>query len=149
MPTAQANSAPKHQSGTKLPYRQADYIVQNLPPRQDSTNDPQLKATNRLLNLSYAWGQIELAVNSLTGAYETLSMFETHELPAQTINKRMKDVRKLAKGMVDLVSAEKPVLGEGTGTQVHEAGVDSVSGEAEEKVAETGKGDGKGKQRAW
>lgn len=149
MPTAQANPTPIRQPDTKLPYRQADCIVRNLPPRQDSTNDPQLEATNRLLNLSYAWGQIELAVNSLSGAYETLSMFQTHELPAQTINKRMKDVRKLAKGMVDLVSAEKPVLGEGMETQGHEAGVDSVSGEVDGKVSEIGKGDGKGKQRAW
>lgn len=49
---------------TQIPYREADYLVQNMPPpANDSTaNGALLLQTEKILNLAYGWSQIQVAV---------------------------------------------------------------------------------------
>ena len=99
------DSSPKKQSPSKQPYRQADYLVQNLPPETNDTsrNEPHLRDTEKILQLAYAWGQLEVAESALSTAYDTLKNFDKQQLPARSLKQRMKQVRSIAKEMVAFV----------------------------------------------
>ena len=109
---------PTSKSPKKLPYRPADYIVQNLPPKTSdvSSNEPLILQTEKFLNLAYAWGQLELAKSALANAHDILMGIEKGELPVSTPKQRMREVRAIPKDMLVLVEE-----GEGGGEEKAEA----------------------------
>ena len=98
-------ASPKTKSSPKVPYTSADHIVHSLPAgERDARDDGQLATqTHKILNLAGAWGQLEVAASSLGRAYEILKDFEREDLPARTLNHRMRKLRGITKGIRLLV----------------------------------------------
>ena len=105
--SGQAAASPSKEPPETQAYRPADYLVQNLPTGtgEVSPEDPQLSEEDKILQLSYAYSQLEVATSALARAYDTLKDSDKEKLPVRTLKQRMRKVREVAKEMVAMADA--------------------------------------------
>ena len=105
--TADTHQSPSNESQAMPAYGPSDFLVQNLPPgmSDDSQNNPKIRETEQVLQLAYAWSQMEVAASALSSAYAALKEFDKDKLQVRTLKQRMRKVREATKEMVEMVNA--------------------------------------------
>ena len=89
---------------SKVRYREADYIVQNL----KQTNYGRIKHRNRpltmdsgtMLGVSEAFSQIDVATQALENARDTISKLPANDLPKKTLTLRLNAIGVFTKKMM-------------------------------------------------
>ena len=100
-----AASSQKLKTQSSIPLTSADFIVQNLPPGDSLTSSGEfdLREAEKLVDVAYAWGQLEVASSALTNAYERLKDIDKQRLPARSLRQRMRKFRQAAKEVESLL----------------------------------------------
>ena len=86
-------------------WRAADAFVRNLPPRDSvcRDNEDDLRNAERLVDLAYAWGQLEIAETALLHCYERLRLVEDDQLPVRTLKQRVNRVKQAVRTVTSLI----------------------------------------------
>ena len=101
-PLPPAASSPAQSS---FPSRAAEFLVQNLPPQRSVTSSGEFdqRQAEKLVDLAYAWGQLEVASSAMANAYERLKGFGEQQLPTRSLRLRMRKFKQAARDVESLL----------------------------------------------
>jgi hypothetical protein len=124
-------SSPKMKAQSSIPLRAADFIVQNPPPGDSLTScgEFDLREAEKLVDLVYAWGHLEVASSAMANAYERLKGVGEQQLPARSLRQRMRKFRQAAREVESLLPKKNAHDTKEKGTE----GADAEEKDAEEK----------------